>query len=271
MHACLLPSGLTDGADGDAPSAFPKSGYARYAALRRNQGAEMIDEKGRSPGSYAVDRRRFLKGGITAGVAAIASGVLGRSAHTAQVPSSNGLQQQDLDEITIEGLQRTMADGSTTSRSIIEAYLERIEANDRRGPALGSFIELNPKALDVASALDSERREKGARGPLHGIPILLKDNIDTSDMPTTAGSLALEGWIPPRDSFVAARLREAGAVIIGKANLSEWANFRSTKSTSGWSAVGGQCRNPYALDRNPCGSSSGSGVAVAPGRKGSTR
>jgi amidase len=157
-----------------------------------------------------------------------------------------------------------MARGELTSRRLTEAYLDRIAALDGQGPALRSVIETNPEALDIARALDTERQAEGARGPLHGIPVLIKDNIDTADrMTTTAGSLALEGSVPEQDSHVAQRLREAGAVILGKANLSEWANFRSSRSTSGWSGRGGRCRNPYALDRNPCGSSSGSGVAVA--------
>jgi amidase len=143
-------------------------------------------------------------------------------------------------------------------------YLERIERLDRRGPALRSVIETNPDALAIADALDRERKSGRVRGPLHGVPVLVKDNIDTADrMETTAGSLALIGARPARDAFVVERLRAAGAVIIGKTNLSEWANFRSTRSSSGWSARGGQTRNPYALARNPCGSSSGSGAAVA--------
>jgi amidase len=154
--------------------------------------------------------------------------------------------------------------GEKTARSLTEAYLARIEALDRRGPALRSVIETNPEALDIAIALDKERRTKGPRGPLHGIPILLKDNIETGDrMTTTAGSLALVGSIAARDSGVAARLRQAGAVLLGKANLSEWANFRSTRSVSGWSARGGQTVNPYDLARSPCGSSAGSAAAVA--------
>jgi amidase len=157
-----------------------------------------------------------------------------------------------------------MESGALTARSIAEKYLARIRDVDKQGPAINSVIELNPDALAIADALDKERKAKGARGPLHGIPILIKDNIDTADrMTTTAGSLALVGSTPSRDSFVAQKLRAAGAVILGKTNLSEWANFRSTKSTSGWSGRGGQTRNPYALDRNPCGSSSGSGAAVA--------
>jgi amidase len=157
-----------------------------------------------------------------------------------------------------------MAAGQDTARSLAEKYLARIERFDRQGPALRSVIELNPEALTIADQLDAERKAKGTRGPLHGIPILLKDNIATADrMSTTAGSLALEGVRPPEDAFVVRRLRAAGAVILGKTNLSEWANFRSTHSSSGWSARGGQVRNPYALDRSPSGSSSGSGAATA--------
>ncbi len=157
-----------------------------------------------------------------------------------------------------------MTSGRYTARRLVELYTARIEAIDRGGPALRSVIELNPDALSIADALDAERRTRGVRGPLHGIPVLLKDNIDTGDrMMTTAGSLALQGSTAARDAFVAGRLRAAGAVILGKTNLSEWANFRSTKSTSGWSGRGGQVRNPYVLDRNPCGSSSGTGAAIA--------
>ncbi len=169
-----------------------------------------------------------------------------------------------MEEMSIAELQEKMNSGAYTARTIIEIYLERIEVLDQQGPAINAVIELNPDALAIADALDAERKVKGARGPLHGIPVMLKDNLDTADkMLTTAGSLALMGSIPPQDSFVAQRLREAGAVILGKTNLSEWANFRSTHSTSGWSSRGGQTRNPYALDRNPCGSSSGSAVTVA--------
>ena len=169
-----------------------------------------------------------------------------------------------IEEATIASLTAAMVSGEQSARSITEAYLARIEALDRRGPALRSVIEVNPEALAIAEKLDAERKSGSVRGPLHGIPILLKDNIDTADrMTTTAGSLALEGSIAQQDSTVAARLRAAGAIFLGKANMSEWANFRSTRSVSGWSARGGQCRNPYALDRSPCGSSSGSGTSVA--------
>jgi len=167
-------------------------------------------------------------------------------------------------EYNIAQLQEHMASGEMTARTVAEDYLRRIAEIDQAGPMLKAVIEVNPEALDIADRLDHERASSGPRGPLHGIPILLKDNIDTHDgMQTTAGSLALAGHIAHQDATVAARLRAAGAVILGKTNLSEWANFRSNHSTSGWSSRGGQTRNPYALDRNPCGSSSGSGVAVA--------
>jgi len=170
----------------------------------------------------------------------------------------------ELEEATIAGLQDSMVSGRYSSRQVTELYLRRIADIDRAGPTLRSILEINPDAEAIAAALDEERREKGPRGPLHGIPIVVKDNIDTADrMTTTAGSLALEGSIAPRDAFIVERLRAAGAVILAKANLSEWANIRSTKSSSGWSARGGQVKNPYVLDRNPCGSSSGTGTAVS--------
>ena len=169
-----------------------------------------------------------------------------------------------LEEATGAQLQDWMTSGRYTSRQIVQFYLDRIDQIDRHGPTLRAVIEVNPDALTIADALDKERGQKGPRGPLHGIPILIKDNIDTGDrMSTTAGSLALDGSHPARDAFVAARLRDAGAVILGKTNLSEWANFRSTHSTSGWSGRGGQTKNPYVLDRNPCGSSSGTGSAIS--------
>jgi amidase len=170
----------------------------------------------------------------------------------------------ELDEMTVAQLQEAMTRGRLTSRQLVEQYLRRIEQIDRSGPTLRSVIEINPDALALAEAMDAERKAGKVRGPLHGIPILIKDNIDTGDkMMTTAGSLALEGSIATKDAFVVSRLRASGAVVMGKTNLSEWANFRSTKSTSGWSGRGGQVRNPYVLDRNPCGSSSGTGAAIA--------
>ncbi len=166
--------------------------------------------------------------------------------------------------MTIADLQKRMEEGQETARSLVDKYLTRIENIDRGGPTLRSVIEINPDARQEADRLDAERKARGPRGPLHGIPILLKDNIATGDkMLTTAGSLALADRPAPRDAFIVARLREAGAVILGKANLSEWANFRDRHSSSGWSGRGGQVRNPYALDRSPSGSSSGSGAAVA--------
>lgn len=211
-------------------------------------------------------RRTFVKsslmGGVSAAVLPALSGertVSPRSAsHAAQVPSF------ELDEVTIAELQQGMKSGKYTARSIAEKYLARIDAIDKKGPAINAIIELNPDALAIADTMDKERKSGKVRGPLHGIPILIKDNIDTADkMMTTAGSLALVGSKPPKDSTVAQKLREAGAVILGKTNLSEWANIRSSHSTSGWSGRGGLTKNPYALDRNACGSSSGSGAAIA--------
>ena len=170
----------------------------------------------------------------------------------------------DLDELSIAALQQRMQSGQDTSRSLVDKYIARIEAVDRSGPSLHSIIELNPDARTIADQLDGERRGGRTRGPLHGIPVLIKDNIATADrMMTTAGSLALANVKPPKDAFIVSRLRDAGAVILGKTNLSEWANFRSTHSTSGWSGRGGQTKNPYALDRDPSGSSSGTGAAIS--------
>jgi amidase len=170
----------------------------------------------------------------------------------------------DVVEASVAELQDAMAKGRLTSKALTQSYLARIKSIDKAGPKINAVIEVNPDALAIAAALDAERKQKGPRGPLHGIPVLVKDNIATADrMETTAGSLALLGAKPPRDAFVVEKLREAGAVILGKTNLSEWANIRSIRPTSGWSARGGLTRNPYALDRNPSGSSSGSAVAVA--------
>jgi amidase len=209
-----------------------------------------------------LSRRKFLEAGVVLGAASLAiPGLLAAELRAA------GLQEQkafELDEITVAELQDGMKGGKFTARAIVEKYLERIEAIDKRGPTLNSVIELNPDALAIADSMDAERKAKGPRGPMHGIPVLIKDNIGTADrMMTTAGSLALLGFTPEKDSGVAQRLRESGAVILGKTNLSEWANFRSNHSSSGWSGRGGQTRSPYSLDRNPCGSSSGSGAAVA--------
>ena len=214
-----------------------------------------------------MDRRTFV-GTTAAGGAALAMGSSAcappASAPDGGAQASDGIPPFEFDEATVDDLQRVMESGEHTARSITQAYIERIETMDRRGPELRSMIEINPDALEIADELDAERSASGPRGPLHGIPVALKDNLDTHDrMTTTAGSLALEGSIPPRDSFVAERLRAAGAILLGKANMSEWAYFRGERATSGWSARGGQCRNPYALNRNPCGSSSGSGVAAS--------
>jgi len=170
----------------------------------------------------------------------------------------------ELNEESISSLQEKIAAGKYSSEQITKLYLDRIDAIDKKGPMLNAVIEINPDAMSIAKAMDNERKSGKSRGPLHGIPVLIKDNIDTADkMQTTAGSLALEGHIAANDSFVAKKLREAGAVIMGKTNLSEWANFRSSHSSSGWSSRGGQTKCPYILDHNPCGSSSGSGTAVA--------
>ena len=169
-----------------------------------------------------------------------------------------------LDEVSATQLQAWMTSGRYTARQVTDLYLQRIDAIDRHGPELRAVLEVNPDARAIADALDAERTAKGPRGPLHGIPVLIKDNIDTADrMQTTAGSLALEGAPAARDAFIVQRLREAGVVILGKTNLSEWANFRSTRASSGWSGRGGLVKNPYALDRNACGSSSGTGAAIA--------
>jgi amidase len=207
------------------------------------------------------DRRRFLQAGLLgSAAAALAPAVAAANEADTEKP----VKPFELDEITIADLQEGLQSGKLTARALAEKYLARIEAIDRQGPALRSVIEVNPEALTLADALDKERKEKGARGPLHGIPVLIKDNIDTADrMATTAGSLALVGAKPLQDAFLVKKLREAGALLLGKTNLSEWANFRCTYSTSGWSGRGGRTRNPYALDRNPSGSSSGSAVAVA--------
>jgi amidase len=216
-------------------------------------------------------RRNFLRAGVTATLATAAHPALGaarvvdpESPPAAAVIDANFKKDFELDEITIDDVQKAFLSGQHSSRSLAEKYLARIQEIDKAGPMVNSVIELNPEALQIADALDQERKANGPRGPLHGIPVLIKDNIDTGDrMNTTAGSLALLGSRPANDAFVAAQLRNAGAVILGKTNLSEWANIRCSHSTSGWSGRGGLTRNPYALDRNPCGSSSGTGAAVS--------
>ncbi len=180
------------------------------------------------------------------------------------VKDQNVIQNFIFEEITIDRLQQGYKNGDFTIRQVVRAYLDRIEAIDKNGPRLNAVIQVNPEALQIAEELDKELKEGKIRGPMHGVPVIIKDNIDTHDrMETTAGSRALAGSHPLKDSRVAAKLRESGAVILGKANLSEWANFRGKLSSSGWSGVGGQCKNPYDLSRNPCGSSAGSGAAVS--------
>jgi amidase len=214
-----------------------------------------------------VGRREFVRAGLVGGLGAALAGFNHETAArtlAARAGEPQGGGRFDWEELTVRDAQAAMASGRVSARRLAEMYLERIERIDRRGPALNSVIETNPDALSIADSLDRERKAGRVRGPLHGVPVLIKDNIDTADrMQTTAGSLALVGAKPRRDAFIVERLRAAGAVIVGKTNLSEWANFRSTHSSSGWSGRGGQTRNPYALDRNPCGSSSGSGAAVS--------
>ena len=205
-----------------------------------------------------MNRRTFVE---RVGAGAAASSVVRRGSYIGETELPPDFELQ---EVGIAELQQRLAAGRTTSRRLVDLYTRRIADLDQRGPRLGHVLEINPDARAIADQMDAERRAGRVRGPLHGIPILIKDNIATADqMETTAGSLALLGAKPPRDSMVAQKLREAGAVILGKTNLSEWANFRSSRSTSGWSGRGGQCRNPYALDRQPSGSSSGSGAAAS--------
>jgi amidase len=209
-----------------------------------------------------MNRRDFLQATIAGGTLLIAGST--RASFAGKARTEPLAKEFEFSEVTIAELRTAMDSGRVSSRSITKSYLDRIEEIDERGPEINSVIEVNPDALAIAEARDKEREAGRSRGPMHGIPILIKDNIDTLDkMKTTAGSLALVNSKPPSDAFIVRKLRDAGAIIIGKTNLSEWANFRSTHSSSGWSARGGQTQNPYVLDRNPCGSSSGSGAAVA--------
>jgi amidase len=209
-----------------------------------------------------VSRRSFLQNAATVSGAALCPALAGARANAITPEAPPEIKPFELDEITIGDLQGGMKSGRFTASSLVEKYSTRIADIDKR--TINSVIEMNPDAAAIADALDKERKEKGSRGPLHGIPVLIKDNIDTADrMMTTAGSLALVGSKPPKDSFVAQKLRAAGAVILGKTNLSEWANIRSGHSVSGWSGRGGLTKNPYALDRNPCGSSSGTGAGIS--------
>lgn len=211
-----------------------------------------------------MNRRSFIK---ASSVAFVSTTIAACSSSETAKPDDKATPFTDtfaLNELTIDQLQEKMKSGEYTSEAITQLYLDRIDAIDKKGPRLNAVIELNPDALTIAKAMDQERKAGKFRGPMHGIPVLVKDNIDTGDqMMTTAGSLALEGHTAAQDAFVVAQLRKAGAVILGKTNLSEWANFRSTRSCSGWSSRGGQTHNPYVLDRNPSGSSSGSGSATS--------
>lgn len=219
-----------------------------------------------------MNRRNFIRNSSLAGLsaAALVTASCNNEDKTAKAATGSGAagdvfkDEFELNEITIDQLQEKMKNGTYTSKSVTEMYLKRIEAIDKAGPSLNSVIEINPDAISIAEAMDKERKEGKIRGPLHGIPVLIKDNIDTGDkMMTTAGALALVGNKASKDAFIIARLRESGAVLLGKTNLSEWANFRSTRSTSGWSSRGGQTKNPVMLTRNACGSSSGSGAAAS--------
>jgi amidase len=215
-----------------------------------------------------MNRKHFLKTGTLAGFALPVLGVAPLNSVSKQPTATDGSNMMaadfELDEITIDVLQQKMKSAEYTSQKITELYLKRIEAIDKNGPAINAVIEINPDAMSIAAEMDKERKAGKLRGPLHGIPVLIKDNIDTGDkMMTTAGSLALAGNIASKDAFIIQQLRKAGAVLLGKTNLSEWANFRSSRSTSGWSSRGLQTKNPCILSRNPSGSSSGSGAAVA--------
>ncbi len=216
-----------------------------------------------------MDRRKFLRNGSLMGFGLTAASLRplsGQSDSIESATSGNGWAGGAfaLDELTIKDLQQKMKQGILSSVDITRLYLKRIESIDKNGPRLNAVIELNPDALQIAAAMDTERKSGKLRGPLHGIPVLIKDNINTADkMMTTAGVLALQGHIAAKDAFIVQRLRESGAVLLGKTNLSEWANFRSSRSTSGWSSRGGQTKCPYILDRNPSGSSAGSGSATA--------
>ncbi|GAB4027735.1 amidase [Spirosoma gilvum] len=211
-----------------------------------------------------MNRRSFIKASSVVSVSTTIAACSSPKTATTEDKATPFTDDFALNELTIRELQQKMESGEYTSEALTQLYLDRIDAIDKKGPRLNAVIELNPDALTIAKAMDQERKAGKLRGPMHGIPVLIKDNIDTGDqMMTTAGSLALEGHKAAQDSFVAAQLRKAGAVILGKTNLSEWANFRSSRSTSGWSSRGGQTRNPYVLDRNPSGSSSGSGSAAS--------
>jgi len=221
----------------------------------------------RKEAHLSANRRLFLKTSLIGGAAATLTPLypaLGAAREIASPVPVPELKAFELDEITISDLQDGMKSGKFSARYLVEKYSARIAEIDKQGPTINSVLELNPDALSIADSLDQERKGKGPRGPMHGVPVLIKDNIDTADrMMTTAGSLALVGSKPAQDSYVAQKLRSSGAVILGKTNLSEWANIRCSHSTSGWSGRGGLTKNPYALDRNPCGSSSGTGAGIS--------
>ena len=226
----------------------------------------MTDRLPLSSGDSSLSRRSFVAtaSSIVAAALVPSSPALAEHAKPPTAPMRSAQSVAELEERTIGELQAAFTHGELTSHQLTEQYLQRIESMDRKGPTLRCVLETNPDALVIADALDAERKAGKVRGPMHGIPVLVKDNIDTADrMLTTAGSLALAGTRPMRDAFLVERLRAAGAIVLGKTNLSEWANFRSSHSTSGWSARGGQTHNPYALDRTPSGSSSGSAGAAA--------
>jgi amidase len=215
-----------------------------------------------------MKRKEFLTAGALAAAGLSVAPITSCNNDKNKTPGTRiddkAIESFELNEETISSLQDKMAAGKYTSEQITNLYLKRIQEIDKNGPLLNAVIEINPDAVAIAQALDAERKSGKLKGPLHGIPVLIKDNIDTADkMQTTAGSLAMSGHIAAQDAFVIKKLRAAGAVILGKTNLSEWANFRSTRSCSGWSSRGGQTKCPYVLDHNPCGSSSGSGVAVS--------
>ncbi|MEQ1354756.1 MAG: amidase [Candidatus Acidiferrum sp.] len=241
---------------------------SRVDARRPTRAPADADENVSSAAPQLPARRKFIQTSLLAGASVAVLSPARSSASSLNNSSAREARSLsgsfEFDEMTVTEMQEGMASGRFTAHSITDKYLARIDSIDKHGPALNSVIEVNPDAVSIAKALDKERKQKHVRGPLHGIPVLIKDNIDTADrMMTTAGSLALVGSKPPKDSMLAQKLREAGAVILGKTNLSEWANIRSNQSTSGWSGRGGQTKNPYVLDRNPCGSSSGSGAAVS--------
>src|SRR5947209_6684867 len=244
---------------------IPSSPSITVISENRQLRGRKVGKQKDSAAESGFSRRSLLQATTLGAVgAALAPALSAGRVFASSPPGPSSVKPFAFAQATISDLQVPMKSGVISSRSLTEAYLARIQEIDKSGPALNSVIEINPDALSIAEALDKERKQHAVRGPMHGIPILIKDNIDTHDrMQTTAGSLALVGTAPPQDATVAAKLRQAGAVILGKANLSEWANFRSTHSSSGWSGRGQQCANPFVLDRSPSGSSSGSAAATS--------